>query len=91
MKDIKRINRNFRLWCETFVKIVDNEGKQVPFKLNKQQQELHKNMGRYSCVLKARQLGCTTYSIAYCLWLICTRPNITTMILSTIWNLHQIF
>lgn len=82
MKDIKRINRNFRLWCETFVKIVDNEGNEIPFILNKQQQELYKNMGRYSCVLKARQLGCTTYSIAYCLWLICTRPNITTMILS---------
>ena len=39
-------------------------------------------MDKYNIILKSRQLGFTTYSIAYCLYVACNQPNTTSMILS---------
>ena len=74
--------KNFKLWCLNFIKIVDNSGKVIPFKFNKQQLELFENMDKYNIILKSRQLGFTTFSIAYCLYVACNQPNTTSLILS---------
>ncbi|ADL07762.1 hypothetical protein [Thermosediminibacter oceani] len=81
-KKLEIIRNDFRLWCKNFVKMVDNKGQEVPFILNEQQLRLLEGLEKYNIVLKSRQLGITTFSIAYCLWLVCNKPNITTMILS---------
>ena len=79
---LKRIKADFQLWCLNFIKIIDNSGKLIPFKFNKQQEYLYNNMDKYNIILKSRQLGFTTYSIAYCLYVACNQPNTTSMILS---------
>ncbi len=92
LKDIKKINRNFSKWSETFVKIVDNEGKQVPFKLNKQQMQLYKNMEKFNLCGKGRQLGITSFACCYALYLCCVNPNTNTAILADCReNTHIIF
>lgn len=70
------------LWIETFVNIVDKEGKVVPFKLNPQQKYILKNKGKFNICLKSRQLGITSVSLAYSLYLTLTKPNTTCMIMS---------
>ncbi|WP_003545412.1 terminase large subunit domain-containing protein [Desulfotomaculum nigrificans] len=79
---LKIINADFRLWAKNFVKIVDNEGKEIPFILNEQQEYFYQNMDKFNIISKSRQLGFTTYSLAYCLWLACTRPNTNCLIVS---------
>ena len=79
---LKKIRSNFELWCLNFIKIVDNRGDVISFKLNAQQKHLFQNMDKYNIILKSRQLGFTTYSIAYCLYVACTQPNTTSLILS---------
>lgn len=70
------------LWIETFVSIVDKERQLVPFKLNPQQKCIMKNMGKFNICLKSRQLGITSVSLAYSLYLTHTRPNVNCMIMS---------
>jgi hypothetical protein len=52
--------------------IKDKEGKRVQFKLNWMQEDLFWNMHTFNLILKARQLGCTTFFALYfldmCLW-----------------------
>lgn len=79
---LKIINNDFRLWAKNFVKIVDNEGKEIPFVLNEQQEYFYQNMDKFNIISKSRQLGFTTYSLAYCLYLSCTRPNTNCLIVS---------
>lgn len=79
---LKIINSDFKLWCKNFVKIVDNEGNEIPFILNEQQDYFYHNMDKFNIISKSRQLGFTTYSLAYCLWLACTRPNTNCLIVS---------
>lgn len=92
LKDIKSINRYFPRWSETFVKIIDNNGEQVPFILNKQQLELYKGMDKLNICLKSRQLGITSFACCYALWLCCTRSDTNTAVLAdNIDNTHIIF
>ena len=79
---LKIINADFQLWAKNFVKIVDNEGKEIPFILNEQQDYFYQNMDKFNIISKSRQLGFTTYSLAYCLWLACTRSNTNCLIVS---------
>lgn len=79
---LARIKADFKLWCLNFIKIVDNSGKVIPFKFNSQQEYLFNKMDKYNVILKSRQLGFTTYSVAYCLYVACNQPNTTCMILS---------
>ncbi len=81
-KKLEIIKNDFSLWCKNFIKIVDNEGKTVPFELNKQQEKLNKNMDKFNLILKSRQLGFTTFSIAFCLFVACNQENTTSLILS---------
>lgn len=79
---LKIINNDFKLWCKNFVKIIDNEGNEIPFILNEQQEYFYQNMDKFNIISKSRQLGFTTYSLAYCLWLASTRPNTQCLIIS---------
>ncbi|MDD4594970.1 MAG: hypothetical protein PHY33_07645, partial [Methanobacteriaceae archaeon] len=79
---LERIKADFQLWCLNFIKIIDNSGELITFKFNKQQEYLYNNMDKCNIILKSRQLGFTTFSIAYCLYVACNQPNTTSMILS---------
>ena len=79
---LKITNADFKLWAKNFVKIVDNNGDEIPFILNEQQDYFYQNMDKFNIISKSRQLGFTTYSLAYCLWLACTRANTNCLIVS---------
>ena len=79
---LQRIVSDPVLWIETFVSLADKSGKIVPFKLTPQQKYILKHKEKYNIILKSRQLGLTSVSIAYSLYLTHTRPNITCMIMS---------
>ncbi len=79
---LKIIVNNPILWIETFVKIVDKDRNIVPFKLNPQQMYLMKNWQKFNIVLKSRQVGITSVSLAYSLYLCSTKPNRNCMIMS---------
>ncbi len=79
---LQKIVSNPILWIETFVKIVDKDKNIVPFKLNPQQRELMENWQKYNIVLKSRQVGITSVSLAYSLYLCSTKPNRNCMIMS---------
>ena len=65
---LKIILKNPALWIETFVTIVDKNGKKVPFKLNPQQEQLINGLDKQNIVLKSRQLGITSVSCALSLF-----------------------
>lgn len=48
-------------------RIVDKEGNSIPFRLNPIQQEVLENLHKRNLILKARQLGMSTFSIIYLL------------------------
>lgn len=79
---IDKIMNSFSLFCKNFIKIVNNDGELVPFVLNDQQQYFIDNSDKYSLILKPRQLGFTTASLAYCLWMAVTNPNTNYLIVS---------
>ena len=80
------------LWIETFVKIVDKQGRLVPFKLNPQQKYIMRNKGKFNICLKSRQLGITSVSLANALYLTHTKANCTCMIMSySLDSAHEIF
>lgn len=79
---IKRIMRDFRLFAQNFIKIVDNNGELVPFVLNDQQREFIENMEKYNIILKSRQLGFSTLSLAYSLYNAIIKPNTSYLIVS---------
>ena len=79
---IEKIMGDFASFCKNFIKIVDNDGELIPFMLNDQQQHFIDNAGKYNIILKPRQLGFTTMSLAYCLWMALTNPNTNYLIVS---------
>jgi phage terminase large subunit-like protein len=79
---LEKVLQNFELFCLNFVKIVDNNGNLIPFELNDQQKDFINKAGRFNFILKPRQLGFTTLSLAYCLWLAVTNPNTNYLIVS---------
>ncbi|SDN46785.1 terminase large subunit domain-containing protein [Acetanaerobacterium elongatum] len=79
---LKRIMNSPVLYIENFMKVVDKNGKLIPFVLNPQQKELIKGMDKYNIILKSRQLGITTLSCAYSIYLACTNSNTTCLLVS---------
>jgi hypothetical protein len=79
---LKKVMGDFYLFAKNFIKIVDNNGDLVPFVLNEQQKELFKNFGKYTVILKSRQLGMTTFSVAFCLWQAIVKPNTNYLVVS---------
>lgn len=54
---LKIINADITLWLANFVKILDADNKQIPFKVNMAQKDFLKNRDKYNLILKSRQLG----------------------------------
>ena len=70
------------LWCRYFVHIVDKTGRKVGFEPTYHQKVLAKNFGKFNIVAKSRQLGITSWAIAYSLYLTHTQPDTVCMLMS---------
>ena len=79
---LRKIVSNPILYMETFMNVVNKNGKLVPFKLNPQQKQLLEEIDKYNIVLKSRQLGITTLSCAYSIYLAMTNANTTCLLVS---------
>lgn len=66
---LKRIVADPILWIKHFCVIVDKEGRKVPFEPTYHQKVLSKNFTKYNLVSKSRQLGVTSFALAYSLYL----------------------
>lgn len=62
--------------------IVDENGQDVLFQMRPAQEELYDNLWYYNIVLKARQLGFTTFIDLICLDMALSRPNMTCRIVA---------
>lgn len=67
--------KDFRLFAKNFIKIIDNNGDTIPFTLNPEQEQFTNEMVKYNIILKGRQIGFTTWSLAYMLYSACTKPD----------------
>ena len=81
-KKLEIINASPKLWLKNFVKIIDNEGQEVPFEINKEQENFINNMSKFNIICKARQIGFTTMSLGLMLYYACTLPNTNYLMLS---------
>lgn len=81
-KKLEAINADPERWLLNFVKITDNMNDYVPFKVNEQQKYFLDNIQKNNIILKSRQLGFTTFSLAYCLWSALTKPRTNYLIVS---------
>lgn len=81
-KKLAIINNDPILWLKNFIKIIDNNGDLVPFKVNKEQEDFIKNMSKFNVILKARQIGFTTLSLGLMLYYANTMPNTSYIMLS---------
>lgn len=79
---LKRIVADPILWIKYFCTIVNKEGRKIPFEPTYHQKLLSKNFGKYNLVAKSRQLGVTSFALAYSLYLTHTEPDTVCMIMS---------
>jgi hypothetical protein len=79
---LKKIVADPVLWCRYFVRIVDKTGRKVRFEPTYHQKLLAKNFEKFNIVAKSRQLGITSWAIAYSLYLAHTRPDTVCMLMS---------
>lgn len=79
---LKRIVSDPLLWMKYFCVIVDKEGHKVPFEPTYHQKLLSKNFGKFNLVAKSRQLGVTSFALAYSLYLTHTEADTVCMIMS---------
>lgn len=75
-------DKNKVAFIETFMKIVDKEGKTVPFKLTGEQREIVENMKHQNIISKARQLGCSSIVVALSIRECIVNPNATCVLIS---------
>ncbi|HLR41274.1 MAG TPA: hypothetical protein VK091_06320 [Virgibacillus sp.] len=54
-KALQKVKGDFRLFAKNFIKIVDNNGNQVKFNLNPEQEQFLNEMEKYNIILKGRQ------------------------------------
>lgn len=69
-------------YIQSFMTIVNKQGKKVPFKLNEQQLYLLKNLDKYNIILKSRQIGMSVANLAYSLFIAMTEPDSHCMLIS---------
>jgi hypothetical protein len=81
------------LWrLNNLYSIVDKRGQKVPFRLNWAQQELHENLWFNNIILKARQLGISTYVCLLFLDRCLFNPNLSAGIIAhTLEDGQQLF
>ena len=73
---------NPALFIQNYIKIIDRKGQLVDFTLNPQQEQLLTEMDKFNVVLKSRQLGVTTLSCAYSIWLAICHPNTSCLLMA---------
>ncbi|OFI05265.1 terminase-like family protein [Clostridium acetireducens DSM 10703] len=69
-------------WIESFIKIVNKEGKKVPFILTQEQKTFVKGLEAENIVLKSRQLGLSVVSIALAIRQCIVYPNSCCLLVS---------
>lgn len=69
-------------WIEVFIKIVDKQGKVVPFKLTDEQRYVLENLADTNIILKSRQLGISSVIMAESIREVITRSNCTCALIS---------
>ncbi|MBB2482970.1 DNA packaging protein [Bacillus sp. APMAM] len=74
-KKLDKVMSDFRLFAKNFIKIIDNNGDTIPFILNPEQEQFTEEMVKYNIILKGRQIGFTTWSLAYMLYSACTKSD----------------
>lgn len=74
-KSLQKVMGDFRLFAKNFIKIIDNNGDSIPFILNPEQEQFTEEMTKYNIILKGRQIGFTTWSLAYMLYSAITKPD----------------
>lgn len=70
------------LWIENFCKIVNKDGKEVPFMLNDEQRDFVNHKSQLDIILKSRQIGFSVLNCALSLYYCCTMPNVHCMLAS---------
>ncbi|MEZ2661292.1 terminase large subunit domain-containing protein, partial [Aneurinibacillus aneurinilyticus] len=73
---------DFKLFTKNFIKIIDNDGNTVPFVLNPEQEEYIDTMQKFNIILKGRQIGFSTLSLAYMVYSACTKPDTNYVIIT---------
>lgn len=81
-KALQKVMKDFRLFAKNFIKIIDNNGDSVPFILNPEQEQFTNEMTKYNIILKGRQIGFTTWSLAYMLYSAITKPDTSYIIMT---------
>jgi hypothetical protein len=76
----KLIDKLYRL--NHLYRIVDKDGKDIPFQLNLVQQDVLEKLHKRNLILKARQLGMSTFSVLYLLDEAIWTPNLSAGIVS---------
>lgn len=92
LQQLQPIFRSREKRFENFYKIVDKHGRVIPFKLNWAQKELNDGLHNMNIILKARQLGLSTYISIFFLDACLFNPNISAGIIAhTKEDAQQIF
>lgn len=79
---LDRIQNDFTLYCKNFIKIINNDNESVPFILNPEQAQFINDKQKYNIILKSRQLGFTSVSLAYMLWSAITKKDTSYMMMT---------
>lgn len=70
LEEVQRCKKDFFYFANTYLKIVDKDDKLVPLQLNYAQNLIHQELdqNKFLSILKARQLGSSTYIAARFFW-----------------------
>ena len=79
---LKKLWNNPLFFMQNLMKVVNKNGELQKFKLNPEQKYLLKNETKYNIVLKSRQLGISTLSVAQSIYIATTKPNSTCLLMS---------
>ena len=79
---LTKLLTNPLLFMQNLMRVVNKDGELVKFKLNPEQKYLLKNLTKYNIVLKSRQLGISTLSVALSLYIATTKPHSTCLLMS---------
>lgn len=70
------------LYIQKFIRICDKSGDVIPFILNEPQKHFHNNFEKFNIILKSRQLGFSTYCMAYSIYIALTKRYSTCLMMS---------
>lgn len=89
---LTKLLTNPLFFMEYLMKVVNKDGKLVPFRLNPEQKYLLKNESKYNIILKSRQLGISTLAVAQSIYIAITKPHSTCLLMSySIQSADEIF